>query len=191
MIFAAFWCASTRVGNAPAGCILNSVTAFGGPISLLDQNGHAFTQANLSSGASVVYFGYTHCPDVCPTTLYALGQALASSKGHSIQPVFITVDPERDTPELLRSYVATGGFPAGLVGLTGSADQIRAAAQAFHVVYRKAPIEGANADTYNMDHTSLLYVMDAQWKTRGVMTTVGQTPQTIAACIRAALGSHA
>ena len=139
----------------------------------------------------MVYFGYTHCPDVCPTTLYALGQALASSKGHSIQPVFITVDPERDTPELLRSYVATGGFPAGLVGLTGSADQIRAAAQAFHVVYRKAPIEGANADTYNMDHTSLLYVMDAQWKTRGVMTTVGQTPQTIAACIRAALGSHA
>ena len=171
--------------RAPAGCVLDHLERFGGPINLLDVNGRRVTQGDFSSGPSVVYFGFTHCPDVCPTTLYALSRALAAPDGYDIQALMISLDPARDTPQAMRAYVATDGFPAGLQGLTGSASQVRAAAEAFHVAYRRAPSDDPN--NYNVDHSSLLYVMDAQWRPRAVLSSPGQTPEAIAACISAAL----
>lgn len=179
-----------NVDAAPAGCILSGLDHFGGPIALTDQNGHTVTQANFASRPSVLYFGYTHCPDACPTTLYALGQTLSAPHHPNVQPVFITVDPARDTPDVMRLYAGTNGFPAGLVGLSGSEAQVKAAADAFRVVYRKAPVEGGDAATYNVDHTSLIYVLDSTWRTRAVMSTPEATPQAIAACIKAGLAGR-
>jgi protein SCO1 len=175
---------------APKGCLLDaqSLSAFGGPIDLVDPNGRRVTEADLSSGPALVYFGFTHCPDICPTTLYAMAQALGQMgpQGFDIQPVMISLDPERDTTDVMDAYVGAEGFPEGLIGLTGTADQVKAAADAFKVYYRRAPIEGQSVD-YNIDHSSLLYVMDEKWRARGVIPTVNAAPADIAACVRLAL----
>ena len=169
----------------PAGCITRQIGSIGGPVALLDTNGHAVTQADLTAGGpSVVYFGFTRCPDACPTTMYALAQALQNPNGYDVQPVFITLDPERDTPAVMGAYVKTNGFPQGLIGLTGSTAQTKAAADAFKVAFSRTPT--ADGD-YTIDHTSLLYVMDAAWHTVAVMPTNNATPQSIAACIAAGL----
>jgi protein SCO1/2 len=173
--------------DPPVGCITAGLEHFGGPINLVDQNNHRVTQADFAARPAVLYFGYTHCPDACPTTLYALGQMLSAPHHPDVQPVFISVDPARDTPAVLRDYSTTNGFPTRLVSLTGAEAAVKAAADAFRVVYRKAPIEGADAENYNVDHTSLLYVVDGAWRTRAVMSTPGATPATIAACIKAGL----
>lgn len=172
-------------GGAPVGCVTHNLQAIGGPLNLIDVRGRPVTQTDITvSGPSVVYFGFTRCPDACPTTLYALGRALESPGGFDIQPVFITLDPERDTPQVMDQYAKTNGFPAGLMGLTGSADQVRAAAAAFKVAYSKTPT--ADGD-YTIDHTSFLYVMNAAWRTVAIMPTQGATPQSITACIAAGL----
>jgi protein SCO1/2 len=158
----------------------------GGPISLIDENNSPVTQADFSSGPSVVYFGFTHCPDVCPTTLSALGAAQSMEGGYDAQTVMITLDPERDTPAILRDYIKTAGFPAGLIGLSGTPQQVAAAAGAFRVAYRKAPIEG-DPDAYNVDHSSFIYVMDSSWHTVAAMSTIGKTPAEISACVAAGL----
>jgi protein SCO1/2 len=94
------------------------------------------------------------------------------------------VDPERDTADALAAYVQTEGFPKGLVGLTGSKQDIDAAAKAFAVNYRRVP----TGDDYTISHTSFLYVMDANWRVRSMISTIGRTPDDVAACIRAGLG---
>lgn len=173
-------------GEAPVGCILDGLTQLGGPISLVDQNATPVTQADFANAPAVVYFGFTHCPDVCPTTLAALGAAQSMEGGYDAQTIFITLDPERDAPADMNAYINTAGFPAGLVGLTGTPEQIHSAAEAFRVNYRKAPIEGADG-AYNVDHTSFIYVMDGAWNTVAAMSTIGKTPEEIAACIGAGL----
>jgi len=175
-------------GEVPSGCILDGAELVGGPISLVDVNGRTVTPAELSEGPSVLYFGFTHCPDICPTTMYSLTEALNAmgEPGFDLQPVLITLDPERDTTDVMDAYIETEGFPPGLIGLTGTPAQVNAAAEAFKVVSRRAPIEG-NAIDYNVDHSSMLYLMDQNWRTRAVMTTVGKTPQEIAACLSAGL----
>jgi protein SCO1/2 len=171
---------------APVGCILDGLSQMGGPISLIDQNGQAVTQADFSSGPTVVYFGFTHCPDVCPTTLTALGEAQAMEGGFDAQTAIVTLDPERDTPDVMNAYVRTPGFPAGLVGLSGSPQQVASAAEVFRVAHRRAPIDGA-PDAYNVDHSSFIYVMDSNWRTVAAMSTIGKTPAEIAACVSAGL----
>jgi protein SCO1/2 len=112
----------------------------------------------------VVFFGYTQCPDVCPTTMAELArikQALGAD-GQRVQGVFVTVDPERDTPEVLRAYVAN--FDAGFVALRGSPEQTAAAAREFKVFYAKAP--GKTAGSYTVDHTAGSYVFDAKGRLR-------------------------
>ncbi len=169
----------------PPGCIVDGAETVGGPISLLDVNGSPVTEADFSSGPAIVYFGFTHCPDICPTTLYALAEALALPGGFDVQPIMITVDPIRDTPAAMRAYVGTEGFPAGLVGLSGSEAQLEPIKRAFGVVARQSPRDGT--DDYSVDHTSFLYVMDETWTTRSRMLSVGASPADIAACISAGL----
>jgi protein SCO1/2 len=171
----------------PEGCIIEGAALIGGPISLMDARSQPVTQADFAGEPAVLYFGFTHCPDVCPTTMYQLAEALKLPGGQDLQPILISVDPERDTPEVLAAYVHTEGFPEGLQGLTGTLAQVQAAAEAFKVVRQRAPIEGAPAEVYNVDHTSFLYVMDGEWRTRAVLPTQGRTPQDIAACIDAGL----
>jgi protein SCO1 len=173
----------------PAACITGQLEAIGGPIDLVDTRNQPITQADFSSGPAVLYFGFTHCPDICPTTLYDIGEALKAPDGYDIQPVFITLDPERDTPGVMDAYVKSGGFPEGLIGLTGSPAQVRAAAAAFKVAYSRAPIQGAPGE-YNVDHSSFLYVMDENWRTAAVMPTNDASPESIAACIVAGLGEQ-
>lgn len=171
----------------PENCILQGAEQVGGPISLMDTRGQRVTQADFHRQPAVLYFGYTHCPDVCPTTMYALAQALAAPGGYDIQPVLITVDPQRDTPEVLAQYARTNGFPTGLQGLTGSLTEVQAAEAAFRVYTHVQPVEGAPADAYNVDHTSFLYVMDGQWRTRAIVNSAQATPAQIAQCIAAGL----
>ena len=104
--------------------------------------------------------------------MYTLSEALAEPDGYDVTPVLITVDPERDTPDVMRAYTHTQGFPAGLVGLTGSAAQVDGAKNVFRVYSSRSPIEGAPADTYNVDHSSFLYVMDRHWRTVAITPTV-------------------
>jgi protein SCO1/2 len=166
-------------------CILEGAEEVGGPLTLVDTNGATVTQADFAGAPAVLYFGFTHCPDICPTTMYALSEALAQPGGYDVQPVLITLDPERDTPEVMSAYVRTEGFPSGLIGLTGTREQVDAAKLAFHVYSTRVPIEGAGA--YNVDHSSFLYVLDGQWRTRAILNTVASTPQNMAQCIAAGL----
>lgn len=168
-------------------CILEGAEEVGGPVELLDSNGATVTQADFAGEPAVIYFGFTHCPDICPTTMYALAEALAQPDGYDVQPVLISLDPERDTPAVMAAYTQTGGFPPGLVGLTGSRAQIDRAKAAFHVYSARAEIPGATDGAYNVDHSSFLYVVDGQWRTRAIVNTVRATPAQMSACIAAGL----
>jgi protein SCO1/2 len=168
-------------------CVLSGVDAIGGPIALRDVDGARVTQDDFKAQPSIVYFGYTHCPDTCPTTMYALGQALRQPGGYDIQPIMISIDPVRDTPSVMRQYVHSGGFPSGLIGLTGTPAQVDAAAAAFKVFHQSRPPEAAQGGDYAVDHTSLLYVMDRGWRTRAIINSVHVRPNDIAQCIAAGL----
>lgn len=189
-----------QAAAAPRDCIIENADGVGGPIELTDSNGARVTQADFAGQPAVVYFGFTHCPDICPNSMYALGEALAEPGGYDVQPILITVDPERDTPERMREYASTDGFPPGLVGLSGTREQINAAASAFQVHHAKVAIPGAAPDVYNVDHSSLLYVLDRNWRTVSIIQTMNRVdrmdpnsplapvaPESIAACIAAGL----
>ena len=131
----------------------------GGPFELVDQNGRARTERDFRGKLMLVYFGFTYCPDVCPTDLQAIGLALdkLGADADSVQPLFVTVDPERDTTKHLAEYVPL--FHPRLIGLTGSPEAIRKAADAYKVYYAKVPL-GKDAGDYTVDHTAFIYLMD-------------------------------
>jgi len=133
-------------------------SAVGGPFQLVDQTGRAVDQSVLKGKWSAVYFGYTYCPDVCPTTLTTLGGAIdrMGARAKDFQIVFITVDPHRDTPSQLKNYLSSAEFPRGVVGLTGTDAQVAQVAQAYKVFYQKA----GTGDAYSVDHSSAIYLMD-------------------------------
>jgi protein SCO1/2 len=130
----------------------------GGPFSLIDGDGRPVTDQTWHGKYMLVYFGYTYCPDVCPTTLTNLSDALdkLGAKADRLQPLFITVDPKRDTPPVVKQYAAA--FGPRIIGLTGSAEQIAAAAKAYRVYYAEHRT-GTGPDDYSMDHSSVLYLM--------------------------------
>jgi cytochrome oxidase Cu insertion factor (SCO1/SenC/PrrC family) len=131
----------------------------GGPFELIDHTGQARTERDFRGKLMLVYFGFTYCPDVCPTDLQAIGLALdkLGAGADNLQPLFVTVDPERDTREHLAEYVKL--FHPRLIGLTGAADAIRRAADAYKVYYAKVPL-GKDAGDYTVDHTAFIYLMD-------------------------------
>jgi protein SCO1 len=138
----------------------------GGPFTLTDQDGRKRSDSEFRGKLMIVYFGYTFCPDVCPADLMAITQALDAlgPAAEGIQPVFITVDPERDT-KLLKDYVAA--FHPSLVGLTGSQEEIRKVANAYKAFYAKVP--GENGGGYSVDHTGVIYLMGRNGEYLGFM----------------------
>lgn len=132
--------------------------------SLTDHKGQARGLIDFKGKAVVVFFGYTQCPDVCPTSLNELAQAkrLLGADGERLQGVFVTVDPERDTPELLKAYMAN--FDDSFVALVPSAEQLAAVAKEFKVYYKK--VEGKTPTSYTMDHTAGSYIYDPQGRLR-------------------------
>ncbi len=133
--------------------------ALGGPFTLEDTKGNAVTEAVLNGHYSLVYFGYTFCPDICPLALQNMTQALqmAGPVADDVLPVFITIDPERDTKEVIAAYL--GHFHPKMIGLTGTPEQIAAAESAYRVYAAKSPGSEGKAD-YMMDHTGYIYLMD-------------------------------
>lgn len=133
-------------------------------LSLPDVDGTVRTLADFKGKAIVLFFGYTQCPDVCPSTLSELAEArkLLGPDGERLQVVFVSVDPERDTPEILKAYM--DGFGAGFVALRGSLEQTQATAKEFKVFYAKVPAK--SGDGYSMDHTAGSYVFDPSGRVR-------------------------
>jgi protein SCO1/2 len=159
--------------------------SIGGPFLLTDQNGAPETQSILRGKWTLVFFGYTFCPDICPVTLSNLGAAIPriGAQAANVRVVFITVDPERDTPAQLKRYLSTPSFPQGTLGLTGTAAQVAAVAQAYHVYFRKA----GDGPGYSVDHTSVVYLMNPQGRFDRPLD-VNLPPDGVARQIRAAMG---
>ena len=145
-------------------------------LALTDPDGQARTLADYKGKVVVVFFGYTQCPDVCPTTMAELAEVKRQlgADGARVQGIFVTVDPERDTAALLKAYVAN--FGPDIVGLRGTPDQIKAAAKEFKVFYNKVP--GKTDTSYTVDHTAGSYVFDAQGKVR-LFTRYGSGAQAL------------
>jgi protein SCO1/2 len=153
-------------------------------LSLADPDGRRRSLAEFTGKVVVVFFGFTQCPDVCPTTLVELAQVRKQlgADGARVQGVFVTVDPERDTPELLKAYV--GNFGADFVALRGSVEETKAVAKHFKVFYAKVP--GKTEGSYSVDHTAGSYIFDTRGRVR-LFTRYGTGPEALAQDIRTLL----
>lgn len=158
--------------------------AVGGPFQLVDQTGRTVDERLLKGKWSAVFFGFTYCPDYCPTTLFALGQAekALGADAEDFQTVFISVDPGRDTPQQVALYLSNGSFPQKAWGLTGSPEQVDAAAKAYRVFHQKA---GEGAD-YTVNHSTITYLMNPAGELACVLPH-GTPPDVIAQKVRAAM----
>ena len=158
--------------------------AIGGPFNLIDGDGKPVADADFRGKYMLIYFGYTHCPDACPTALQDMADALerlGPEASQQIAPIFITVDPERDTVGYIKGYAQQ--FDPRFVGLTGSADQVAAAARAYRVYFRKST---QDAD-YLMDHSSIIYLMGRDGKFLAHFTHQ-TSPEQMAAALKKFLG---
>ena len=158
----------------------------GGPFTLVDQTGRTVTDKDFAGKLMLVYFGYTFCPDVCPTELANMAAAydlLTPAERKQVQLVFITVDPERDTTQVLKDYV--GNFGNDMVGLGGTAEQVKAAAKAYRVYYARSK-ETAGSSDYLMDHSGFVYLMGRDGRYRAHFRPQVE-PQSIAEKIRSLL----
>jgi protein SCO1 len=156
------------VSEGPRGAAGTALaSAIGGPFRLVDQDGKSVTDADLKGKWHLVFFGYTHCPDTCPTALNDIALALdqLGPKKPSVGIVFITVDPERDTPPVLKEYLAS--FDAPVVGLTGTPQEVAQAAKEYRVYYAKHPRPDGG---YDMDHSAVIYIMDPQGRFTATFT---------------------
>lgn len=158
--------------------------ALGGPFSLTDHTGRAVTDRDFAGRPLLVYFGFTYCPDVCPTELGTIAAALdlLGAAGERVTPVLITIDPDRDTPEVLGNYVAL--FHQRLVGLTGTAEQIAQVARAYRVYYAK--VQPRDSTQYLMDHSSFIYLVGPDGRVRSLFRPQ-TSPEAIAAAVTAQL----
>lgn len=157
----------------------------GGPFSLVDQDGRTVTQADFGGRLLVAYFGFTFCPDVCPTELGAIAGAmdlLTPAQAERVTPVLFTIDPERDTPEALKAYV--GNFHPRMVGLTGTPEQVAETARRYRVFYAK--VTRPEMSEYLMDHSSFIYLIGPDGRVRSLLRPQ-TTPEDIAAAVRGQL----
>jgi protein SCO1/2 len=144
----------TGRGSAP---LASGTAAVGGPFKLTDQNGKAISDQDLKGRPFLVFFGFTHCPEVCPTALFDISEVLnrLGPDAEKVNALFVTVDPERDTPAALKEYLSS--FNPRLIGVGGDADALAAVAKAYRVYYKKVPLKDGD---YTMDHTAIVYLMD-------------------------------
>lgn len=166
-----------RAGQTPA--------VIGGPFELVDVSGATVNQSILKGKWSVVFFGFTHCPDICPTTMFEMAQveSLLGARADRLQTVFISVDPGRDTVQQMRAYAANDAFPKRLVALTGSSAQTDAAAKSYRAFYQKV---GTGPD-YSVNHISYSFLMNPRGKLACVLP-YDLTPEQTAARVEAAMG---
>ncbi len=153
---------SNSAKNTPQTAQQNARALIGGPFSLIDHHGRTVTNDDFRGKYMLIYFGYTYCPDVCPTELQIMSDALDRLPEdilNQITPIFITVDPDRDTVEVMAQYAPA--FHENMIGLTGSAEQIKAVKKAYRVYgVKDRQEEGADPDAYLVSHTSYIYLMD-------------------------------
>jgi protein SCO1/2 len=169
-----FLFATGNLGGGPGG------SAIGGPFALVDQNGKAVTDRDFKGKPLLIFFGYTHCPDVCPTTLFELSEMMHAlgKDADKTNALFVTVDPERDTPAVMKDYLSS--FDPHLMGATGDRKQIDAAEKAYRVYAKKVPTKDGD---YSMDHTALVYLMDKQGRFVAPFS-LQRSPQAAAADLR-------
>lgn len=139
----------------------------GGPFQLVNQDGQPVDQTILNGKWSLVFFGFTYCPDYCPTTLGVL-KAVKDQLGDQakdVQILFVSIDPERDTPQALKDYLASDGFPDGVIGLTGAPQQVKAAADAYRASYSRVE----QGETYTMQHSLTIYLMGPDGRFRAAL----------------------
>lgn len=137
----------------------------GGDFQLVNQDGRPVDQTMLNGKWSLVFFGFTYCPEFCPTTLAELAavQQRLGDKAQNLQIVFVSIDPQRDTPQMLKDYLSSDGFPKGTIGLTGTPEQVATAAKAYRAFYQKV----GEGETYTMNHSLTVYLMgpDGRFRT--------------------------
>jgi protein SCO1/2 len=182
IVWGALWLREGGIDVARLGSSgISASVSVGGPFSLTDDQGHAVTDQTYRGRWMLVYFGYTYCPDVCPTELQTIAAALdkLGPEAKSVAPLFITVDPDRDTPAALANYVKL--FDDRIVGLSGTAEQIAAVARAYRVYYAK--VTPKDSTSYLMDHSSFVYLVGPDGKLRALFRP-GQSAQELADAIR-------
>ncbi|WP_298832174.1 SCO family protein [uncultured Piscinibacter sp.] len=190
LALAALLAACDRPGAGGASTSFRAVDITGAEyarnLSLQDPDGKTRTLADFRGKVTVVFFGYTQCPDVCPTTMAELAQVKKSlgADGERVQGVFVTVDPERDTPELLKAYM--GSFDPSFVALRGTPEQTAATAKEFKVFYAKVP--GKAEGSYTLDHTAGSYVFDASGRVR-LFVRYGSGAEALGADLKALLAA--
>jgi protein SCO1 len=141
------------------GTATTQAAAVGGPFRLIDQDGKPLSDQDLKGRPFLIFFGFINCPDICPTTLFEMSEVLRrlGPDADRVRGLFVTIDPERDTPDKLKDYLSS--FDPHLIGVTGDPNAIAAAAKAYRVYTKKVPLEGGN---YTMDHTTIVYLMDKE-----------------------------
>lgn len=172
-----------RPDNAPTGNLTGA--AVGGPFTLVDETGKTVTSASFDGKWRLMYFGFTYCPDVCPTDTAKMAAALRLfEKKHpeaaeKLQPIFVTVDPERDTPEALTEFTDT--FHPRILGLTGSREQVDAVLKTFRVYASKVP--GTTPEAYTYDHLAIFYLMDPKGRPVEFLASATATPEQLQAML--------
>lgn len=172
------WVAMSRSGDFTecGGGVATGAASIGGPFTLADEAGETVTSAEVIDGPTLIYFGYTFCPDVCPVDAAVMAQAsdILAEQGDPVNTVFISIDPARDTPEVMDDY--TANLHPDMLGLTGSAEQIAEAAKAYKVYYKKADDD---PEFYLMDHSAFIYLATAGDRFLDVFRH-GTSPQDVA-----------
>ncbi len=168
-------------GVAQSGTVIASGTAnIGGPFTLTDTNGALFTEQNLKGQPSLIYFGFSYCPDVCPTALQKMGalQEQLGADGDKLRYIFISVDTERDTAETLAPYVTSRGFPQPLIGLSGTQEQMDKAVAAYRIYAQKVK-DDTSAAEFTYDHSDLIIVMNSEGAFSTLFTRDTALPQMV------------
>ena len=160
----------------------------GGPFQMTDQTGRPVDQHVLDGRFSAVFFGYVTCPDICPATLQTLAavQSKLGADASNFRVVFVSVDPERDTPRLVGTYLGEPGFPPGAVGLTGTKEQVAAIAKAYHVYFAYTPRTAAQGGGYDVSHSGPIYLMDPKGRMVAALSEA-QGPDAMAEQVRKAM----
>jgi protein SCO1 len=175
----------TLLGMRPLRTSAPSAEKIGGPFTLSTAGGRRVSDSDFRGKWMLLYFGYTHCPDICPMTLAEIAQILdkLGPLATDVQPFYISIDPERDTPETVDSYAKQ--FDPRIIGLSGSPADIAAAAKQYHVFYARIDFSGEAKSDYTMEHSAFVYVVDGQGKYVTLFSPIsGQEPEEMATKLR-------